>query len=279
MEVGAALVADSQASEPGQPSEGTLHDPPMAAQPGAAFDTTPCDAWRDAAGAALTATAAVVVSLIGVELGGPTARTSPVLGPHARYRIQGGRQHTAVVAVGAAQRQAKRRALGIRDEVALRARLAAVRRVRPNLDAPFWRAGWYCPAPPGSSPGRPRPAVAPAEHGAVLSKPRRHATRPAFASRSCRSSPVRSAPHATGCPFAARTRCPPALHGRAHAACHLSASAAPAAAAVPPPPRGHQERGEPSLLNASARVLSLAFRPRHFERLGPTAQGIMVQHR
>jgi len=137
MEVGAALAADSQASESGQPSEGTLYDPPMAAQPGAAFDTTPCDAWRDAAGAALTATAAVVVSLIGVELGGSTARTSPVLGPHARYRIQGGRQHTAVVAVGAAQRQAKRRALGICDEVALCARLAAVRRVRPNLGAPL----------------------------------------------------------------------------------------------------------------------------------------------
>ncbi len=91
------------------------------------------------------------VNFIGVELGGPTARTSPVLGPHARYRIQGGRQHMAVVAIGAAQRQAKRRALGIRDEVALRARLAAVRRVRPNLGAPLvWGSWCQARSPPGS---------------------------------------------------------------------------------------------------------------------------------
>lgn len=46
-------------------------------------------------------------------------------------------QHTAVVLVDPAQAEAERRAAHIRDEVALRARLASVRRVRTRRRAPF----------------------------------------------------------------------------------------------------------------------------------------------
>jgi hypothetical protein len=109
-----------------------------------------------------------------------------------------------------------------------------------------------------ASAGPPRPAVAPARSGAAGPKPRLRATRPASASTSCRSSPARSEPRATGCPSAARTRCQPGPRDPVHAVGHLSASAGPAAIAVPPPPRGRQQRGGPSLLNAPARVLSPA---------------------
>lgn len=106
----------------------------------------------------------------------------------------------------------------------------------PTASPPFSRADWRCPAPPSSSPGHPRPAVALATPGAAPSRPRLRATRPTVASRSCRSSPARSAPRATECPFAARTRSPPALLDQAHAADRLSASAAPVATVVRPPP-------------------------------------------
>ena len=136
MEVVAALVADGQAAESGEPSEGALDHPAVSSEARAALDPAAGDARGDAAGAALTTAAAVVVGLVGVELGGPAAGSSPLLGPHARHRIKGWGQHAAVVAVGAAQCQAKRRAAGIHDEVALGARLAAIRRVRAGASAP-----------------------------------------------------------------------------------------------------------------------------------------------
>ena len=138
VEIGAALVTDSEAPEPGEPGEGALHDPPVTAEAGAALDATPCDAWRDAAGATLTAAAAVVVRLVGVKLGGPAPGPPPVSGPYARHSIECGRQHAAVMAIGATQRQAERRTAGICDEMALGAWPAAIRRVRPDLLAPLF---------------------------------------------------------------------------------------------------------------------------------------------
>ena len=205
MEVGAALVAYAEAPEPGQPSERALDHPPVPSQMGTAVHAATRDAGSDPTGSTFPAAAAVVVALVGMQLRWSLARPPTVSGPHARHRVQGRCQHHAVVAVGPAQRDAKRRAADIRDQVALRARPAAVRRVGPNLHPPFWRPGWHCPAPPDSSSGHPHPAAVPAAPGAGLPTPRLHATRQACASTSCRSSPTQSGPHAIGCPSAGGT--------------------------------------------------------------------------
>lgn len=73
----AAQIADGEATELGEPRQGLLDDPPVTAQPLAALDPAPGDAGLDAtAGQRLTA-AAVVVSLVGVQLRGTLARRPP----------------------------------------------------------------------------------------------------------------------------------------------------------------------------------------------------------
>ena len=130
----------------------------------------------------------------------------------------------------------------------------------PTSAPPFLPPGLRCRVPPGSSPALLRRAGAPAAPGAAGSKPRPHATRPACASRSCRSSPVRRAPHATECRYAARTGYQPRPNGPALAADHPSAWDAPAAEEARWQARGRQGQEAPSLLNASKPVLSLALR-------------------
>ena len=138
MQVGTPLVAYGEAPELVQPGEGALNHPAVPSQPLAALNTAPGDTGLDAAGAALAATTAVVIAFVGVQLVWALPRPSAVLGPHTRHRVQRGRQHHAVVAVGPAQRDAERRALGIGDDVAFRAWFAAVRRVGPDLRTPLF---------------------------------------------------------------------------------------------------------------------------------------------
>jgi len=140
VDVDAALIPDGQAAVAGEPGEGALDNPAVSSEMGAALDPAACDARGDAAGAALTTAAAMVVGLVGVELARPAPGTATMAGPDRRHGIQGRGQHTAVVAVCPAERQAKRRAAGVRDDMALGARLAAIRRVRPDFRAPLLAA-------------------------------------------------------------------------------------------------------------------------------------------
>lgn len=112
MQVGATFVADGETAEAGEPSQRPFHDPAMATQPFAALDATPGNPWCDAASPALTPTTTMVVFLVGVPLVGSAPRAAAPTRAHARYRIERGGQHPAVVAVGPAQRQAERRAPG-----------------------------------------------------------------------------------------------------------------------------------------------------------------------
>ena len=139
MQVDASLVADGQSAEAGGPSQGALHDPAMAAEVLAALDAPSSDPWCDAAGPALAPAATVIAALVGVQLVRSASRATTPAGAHARHRVEGSRQHTAVVAVGPGQRQAEWRALGVHDEVALRARLAPLRRVRACRGEPPFR--------------------------------------------------------------------------------------------------------------------------------------------
>jgi hypothetical protein len=83
-------------------------DPPMLGNPLTALNTLPGNPQADATASAFTAAAAMIVSPVGVQLEWPEAGPSPPSGPKPWHSIQGGCEHSAVVAVGAAQRQAQR---------------------------------------------------------------------------------------------------------------------------------------------------------------------------
>lgn len=178
-------MSNGEAVELGEPRQRPLHLSSMAPEPFAAVDTAPCDTRDDRAGAALTVASSVVIALVGVELVRLTPRSS-ARPANRRYGIEGGGQHPAAVPVGPAERHTERRALAIDDRVPLRARLAAVRRIRPGLRAPLWHAPRRCPATPGSIRGGPRRAVAPAARGAAPPRLRPCATPTAAATGASR---------------------------------------------------------------------------------------------
>jgi len=103
----------------------------------AALNAAAGDPRKDAPVAAFLSAAAVIISLVGVQLARPATGSARATNPDTRHGIQRGGQHAAVMPVGAAECQAKRRSAGVRDKVALGTRLAAVCGVRPDLRAPL----------------------------------------------------------------------------------------------------------------------------------------------
>jgi len=74
MDVGPALIADGEASEAVEPSENVFDPPPpVLAKRLSALDATTGNAWGDAPGAAFPAAAAMIISLVGVQLVWPAA--------------------------------------------------------------------------------------------------------------------------------------------------------------------------------------------------------------
>lgn len=139
MDIAAAFVADGEAAELCEPSQGPLDDPPVSPQSLAALDTAAGDPVLDAtAGESLT-TAAVVIGFVGVQLRRPFAWPSPALADWWDS-IDDRLQHPAVVDVGACQLQREGNALRIGEDVALRAGLAPVGRVRACRRPPFFAA-------------------------------------------------------------------------------------------------------------------------------------------
>lgn len=82
----------------------------------------------------------MVVGFVGVQLAGPVAWAFTTARANLRDRVERSNELGAVVSVGPGQDNAERRAAGIDDEVALRARLAPVGRVRAGRRPPLWMA-------------------------------------------------------------------------------------------------------------------------------------------
>ena len=137
VDVRAAFVADGQAAESSQPRQRTLDDPTVAAQALVALDPTARDTRYDPADSAFLAAAAVVVGFVGVQLAGPMAWAATAARAYRRDRVERRNELGAVVGVAPGQDNAERCAAGINDEVALRARLAPVGRVRADRRPPF----------------------------------------------------------------------------------------------------------------------------------------------
>lgn len=130
-----AFIADDQSPELVDPCERPLDDPSVLPEVAAAFNTSPCDARDDGAGAQVAAAAVEVVALVGMELGWPFAGPSALLA-HGMDGISDIGQRHAVVAVGSGQDDSERGAGAVDHDVALGARLAAIGRVRTCRVAP-----------------------------------------------------------------------------------------------------------------------------------------------
>jgi hypothetical protein len=137
MKICVALVSDGQAAAAVEPSERALDDPAMAPEPLARLDAasrqTRCDPSLAASGAA----EAMVIGFVAVKLIRPPSWSAPRLADR-RDRVEGGRKDKAVVGVGRAYERGERGAVAVDHNVALRARLAAIRRVRPGFVAPLF---------------------------------------------------------------------------------------------------------------------------------------------
>jgi hypothetical protein len=139
VDVGSSLVADGEAAELCEPSQGPLDDPPVSPQSLAALDTAAGDPVLDATAGESPTTAAVVIGFVGVQLRRPFAWPSPALADWWDS-IDDRLQHPAVVDVGACQLQREGNALRIGEDVTLRTRLAAIGRVRTGRRAPLLAA-------------------------------------------------------------------------------------------------------------------------------------------
>lgn len=125
-------------------------DPSMFAQSLAALDAAARDPVFDPAPEAGAAAAAVVVGLVGMQFLRPAARPSR-LAWDGRHSVDQILERPAVVSIGASQQESERDAAPVRDEVALGACFAAIRRVRPGPAPPFSRLWTHCQRRHGSS--------------------------------------------------------------------------------------------------------------------------------
>jgi hypothetical protein len=137
VDVRPAFVADGEPAEAVKPGEGALDDPAMAAETLAGLDPLAGDPAADAASVQRPSAAAGVVGLVGVELSRPLARRAPGAAD-PRDGIDQVLEGDAVVDVGGREERGERETLAIGHNVALRARFAAIRRVRAGLVAPFF---------------------------------------------------------------------------------------------------------------------------------------------
>ena len=137
MDVRVALVAHVQPPEAAEPGLGALHDPAVAPQPLARLDAFAGDPTADPASPQILPTMRRCVGLVGMQLGRASTRATP--GPldgldGVQYRLE----QTAIVHIRGRELHRKRDAGPVDHNMALRARFAAIRRIRPGGAAPFF---------------------------------------------------------------------------------------------------------------------------------------------
>mgnify|MGYP003617906766 FL=1 len=130
-----AFEASTQLAEGCQPGVCALNHPAMTPEPVIALDATPGNTPRNAKLAQMSAATREVIALVGMQLVRPAPRPTAT----ATHRWQGIDQlleHHRVMPVGARDAEDQRDALAVRDDVALAAELAPVRRVGAGVLAP-----------------------------------------------------------------------------------------------------------------------------------------------
>jgi hypothetical protein len=177
MDILPPLVADGQAPELAQPRQRALYHPAVPAQLLAGLDAFARDADPDVASRQGPATAGDVIRFVGVQLAWPSPAL-PARAPDGGYPVDQCLEHGAVMAVGAGQVPRQWRPASVDHKMALRARFAAIRRVRPGGGSPLYsavtsqgvvgldRTGWGAARQPpwGSAPSKrlsPQPGALP----------------------------------------------------------------------------------------------------------------------
>ena len=137
MDVVAALVADHEALHLVQPRERPLDDPAVAPEALARVDLRPRDAALDPAPLERPLVATRAVPLVGVELLRTLARATD-LAADGRDGVDEALEERDFVDVGRGEERGERDPVGVRNKMALRARFAAIRRIRPGRCAPLF---------------------------------------------------------------------------------------------------------------------------------------------
>ena len=150
MDVSAAFVADGETPKRVNPGQGALHHPSVLSEALAGFNTPAGNASLDAAPAQKSAAAAVVIGFVRVELPGPAPR-SPTRAADRWKSIDHLLKERAVVLVRPREFRRQGDAGALDHNVPLRARLAAVRGVRPRKLAPLLPGHSRYREQPGSS--------------------------------------------------------------------------------------------------------------------------------
>jgi hypothetical protein len=138
-QVGASLVAHTEAAIAHQPGLRPLDDPPIPAQSLGGVDAASRDARGDAPGTEGTPEGQGIVGLVSVQLGRTFARPTRLASwtDDCRNGVDEGKQLGRVMGIGGRKPDGERDAVLVDDKVVFGARLAAVRRVRPRLLAPL----------------------------------------------------------------------------------------------------------------------------------------------
>ena len=118
MDLVAAVVADEQPFQLGQPGEGAFDDPAVAAEPGAVGGSAAGDLGGDAALAEQAPVLVVVVAAVGGDRVGPSARAADA-SAHRGHAVDERDQLRDVVAVSAGDRPGQREPARVDQEVVL----------------------------------------------------------------------------------------------------------------------------------------------------------------
>ena len=137
MDVAAPVVADEQAFELVQPSEGAFDNPAVAAKPGTVLGLAARDLRCDAALAELAAATVVVVAAVGADTVGSPARPAD-LAAHRWDAVEERDQLGAVVAVATRELPGERDPRRVDEEMMLGAVSGSINRARARFGAPFF---------------------------------------------------------------------------------------------------------------------------------------------
>jgi hypothetical protein len=140
MDIVAALVADGQTPIAGEPGQGALNDPAMPSELLAGLDALASDAAANAMPVEVAAAAGGVVRLVSMQLQRTLARAarSAARAEDRRDAVDQRREEARVVGVRGREADDQGDAPAVDHKMALRARFAAIRRIRPGLIAPLF---------------------------------------------------------------------------------------------------------------------------------------------
>jgi hypothetical protein len=140
MDIGPPLIPHAQATEAVKPGPGALDVPAVPAQPLARLDASARDSAADVVRPAVPPAVRLVVAFVRVHLRRPPAGPARAPGgpPQRRDRLEHPLEDHRGVDVGGGEERREREPLGIDHQMALRARLAAIRWIRPGRLAPLF---------------------------------------------------------------------------------------------------------------------------------------------